>query len=105
MREKAYLRVEIIDLVDSGVNVAGMDRLSDLHSRLNGFFFDGKLHVGFFGELFSCPRKAFADQIVHDDEVDITVANTVSYQLSPCTTTATRERLQKSDKQVKLFST
>lgn len=68
----AYLRVEIIDLCDCSVNVASMDSLPYFYARLDGLLFKRELNVRFFGKLLSSSGIPFADQIVHDDKVDIT---------------------------------
>ena len=68
----AYLRIQIIDLGDSGVNVASMDSLSYFYARLDGLLFKRKLDVRFFGELLRSSGISLADQIVHDDKVDVT---------------------------------
>lgn len=67
----AYLGVQIVDLSDSDINVAGMNGLSYFYARLDGLLFKRQHDVGFPGKLFSCSGIAFADQVVHDDEVDV----------------------------------
>jgi hypothetical protein len=67
----AYLGVEIVDLGDSGVDVTSIDGLSYFYAGLDGLFFKRQLDICFLGELFSSPRISFADQIVHDDEVNV----------------------------------
>jgi hypothetical protein len=67
----AYLRVQIVDLSDGGVNVARMNSLSYFYARLDGLLFKRQLDVRFFGELLGSSRVAFADQVVHDDKVDV----------------------------------
>lgn len=66
-----YLDVQIIDLGDGRVNVPSVDSLSDLHASLNGLLFSWKLDISLFGKLFSSPRVALADEVVHNDEVDV----------------------------------
>lgn len=68
----SYLRVQIIDLGDSSVDVASMDSLSYFYARLNELLFERKLNVRFFGELLCSSGIPLADQIVHDDKVDVT---------------------------------
>jgi hypothetical protein len=67
----AYLRIEIVDLSNSSIDVASMDSLSYFYARLDGLLFKRQLDVRFFGKLLGCSRKAFADQVVHDDKVDV----------------------------------
>jgi hypothetical protein len=67
----AYLRIEIVDLSDGSIDVASMDSLSYFYAGLDGLFFKRQLDVRFFGKLLSCSGEAFADQIVHDDKVDV----------------------------------
>jgi hypothetical protein len=69
--EDTYLRVQIVDLSDRGINIASVDSPSYLYAWLNGLLFERQLHVRFLGELLSSSRVAFADQVVHDDEVDV----------------------------------
>lgn len=71
--EHAYLRVQIVDLNNSGIDVASMDSLSNFYARLYRLLFKGQLDVCFLGELFSSPRIALADQVVHDNEVDVPI--------------------------------
>jgi hypothetical protein len=76
-----YLGVHVVNLIDGGVDVARMDRPANLHPTLDGVFLDRKLDIGLFGELFSCPRVSFADEIIHYDEVYVP-AETVSHMLA-----------------------
>lgn len=69
----AYLRIQIIDLGDGCVNVASVNSLSYFYARLNGLLFKRKLDVRFFGELLCSSGITLADQVVHDDKVDVTV--------------------------------
>jgi hypothetical protein len=71
--DMAYLRVQIVDLGDGSINVTSMNSLSYLYAGLDGFFFERKLDVRFFGKLFSGSREAFADQVIHDYKVDVPV--------------------------------
>jgi hypothetical protein len=57
----SYLRVQIIDLGDSNVNVASMNSLSYFYARLDGLLFERKLDVRFFGELLSSSGVTLAD--------------------------------------------
>ena len=76
--KSTYLRVEIVDPIDSGIDIACMYSLTYLDSRLNRFLIGRELQVSLICKLFSCPRIAFANEIVHDDEVDVTVGPIVS---------------------------
>jgi hypothetical protein len=66
-----YLRVQIVDLSDSNIDVANIDSLSYFYAGLDGLLFKRQLDVCFLGELFSSPRISFANQVIHDDEVDV----------------------------------
>ena len=44
-----------------------------LYSCLDGFLIGWHLDVSLIGKFFGRPRVALADEVVHDDEVDITV--------------------------------
>jgi hypothetical protein len=48
-----------------------MDSLPYFYAQLNGLLFERQLNVRFFGELLSSSRVAFADQVVHDDKVNV----------------------------------
>jgi hypothetical protein len=71
--EDTYLRVQIVDLSDSGINIASVYSSSYFYAGLNGLLFERQLDVCFLGELLSSSRVAFADQVVHDDEVDVPI--------------------------------
>lgn len=68
---KTYLGVQIIDLGDGSVNVASVDSLAYFYARLDGLLFKRHLDVRFLGEPLSSSGIALANQIVHDDKVDI----------------------------------
>lgn len=68
-----YLRIEIIDLSDGGINVASMDSPSYFYARLDGLFLERETDVRFFGEPLRSSRVALTDQVVHDDKIDIPV--------------------------------
>jgi hypothetical protein len=73
VEDVAYLRIEIVDPSDSGIDIASMDGLSYFYAGLDGLLFKRQLDVRFFGELLGSSGKAFADQVVHDDKVDVPV--------------------------------
>jgi hypothetical protein len=63
-----------------------------------------ELDVGLFGKLFSRLGVSFADEVVHDDEVDVPEVDEVSWGLTTCRALGKRA-LQKSEMQVNIFST
>jgi hypothetical protein len=79
--EVAYLWVQIVDLVDGRVDVTSMNRLSNVDTQLDGLLFNRQVDIGFLCKLFSRAGIAFADQVVHDHEIDITVRVHVSENL------------------------
>lgn len=82
----SYLRVQIVDHGDSSVDVASMNSLSYFYARLDGLLLKRELDVRFFGELLCSSGITLADQIVHDDKVDVTDCP-VSECLSACMVT------------------
>jgi hypothetical protein len=72
-KDIAYLRIEVVDFNDSSIDVASMDSLSYLYAGLDGLLFKRQLYVRFFCELLSSSRESFADQVIHDYEVDVPV--------------------------------
>lgn len=72
-REEAYLRIEIVDLINGAIDITGMDGLSDIHPAPDRFFLDRKPQIGFLCEPFGRSRISFADQIVHNNEIDVPV--------------------------------
>ena len=72
---RAYLRVQIVDLSDGGINVTSVDSPSYFYAGLDGLLLKRQLDVCFLGEFLSSSRVALADQVVHDDEIDIPVEN------------------------------
>lgn len=75
---KTYLRIEIVDLIDSGINIASMNGPPDLYARLNGLLLKRKLNVRFLCKFLRSPRISFADKVIHDDEVDVPAESTIS---------------------------
>jgi hypothetical protein len=69
----SYLNVEIIDKLNSVLEVTSKDSLSNLDSLLNGAGIGLHLDVGFLCELLSSRRVAFFDEVVHNKEVHISV--------------------------------
>jgi hypothetical protein len=72
-RVHAYLRVQIVDLSDGGIDITSVNSPSYFYAGLDGLLFERQLYVCFLGELLSSSRVAFADQVVHDDKVDVPV--------------------------------
>lgn len=73
---QTYLGVEIVDHVNGGVDIAGVNGPANLDARLDELFILlGESDVCFSCEFCSCPRISFADQVVHDHEIDVPVAS------------------------------
>jgi hypothetical protein len=77
-RVETYLGIQIINLVDSGVDVSSVDSLSDLHAQMDRLLYRRKLQVSFLSKPFSRSRITFADEIVHNDEINVPVQCNVS---------------------------
>jgi len=69
--DHTYLRIQIIDLSDSCIDITGVDSPAYFYAGQYGLFFKRQVDVGFLGKLFRCSRVAFADQVVHNDKVDV----------------------------------
>ena len=68
-----YLNVEIIDELDSVLEVTSKDSLSNLDSLLDGAGIGLHLDVGFLRELLSSRGVAFFDEVVHNKEIHISI--------------------------------
>ena len=73
-REQSYLSINIVDELDGFLNLAGKNRISNLHSLMDAVDIErfALVEVRLLRKLFSSTRVAFRNQIVHDDQVDVT---------------------------------
>ena len=78
------MRVQVIDLVNSGIDITSVDSLSDLDTVLDRLLVNRKLHVCFLRKLFSSARIAFTDEIVHDDKINVPGRQSVRLSLMRC---------------------
>jgi hypothetical protein len=74
----AYLRIQVIDLLNGDLNISRVDRAANLYSFLNRPNIGFRLDVGLYGKPFGSCRIAVGDEVVHDKIVDITSNATVS---------------------------
>lgn len=74
----AYLGIQIVDLSDSRIDIAGMNSPSYLYAGLDRFLFKRDLDVRFLRKLLRSSRIPFAYEIVHDDEVDVAMQRSAS---------------------------
>jgi hypothetical protein len=81
---RTYLRVQVIDLVDSSIDITSVDSLSDLDTVLDRLLINRKLHICFLRKLFSSARVAFTDEIVHNDKINVPERQSVGLSLMRC---------------------
>ena len=67
----AYLGIQIIDISNGGINIASMNSPAYFYAGLDRLLFKRQLDVCFLGKLFRRSWVAFADQVVHDDKIDV----------------------------------
>ena len=67
------LWVEFIDALNGKLHVTGMDGVTDVYSFLNSFTIGRWNDACFFRKVHGSVRIAFVDQIVHDEEVQVSV--------------------------------
>ena len=72
-RMKTNLWVEFIDALNGKLHVTGMDGVTNVYSFLNGFTISRRNDAGFFGKDHCGVRIAFIDQIIHDEEVQVSI--------------------------------
>lgn len=71
--EEAYLRVQVVDLLNGGLDIPSVYRVSDFYSFVYRLRIDSWLYVRFGSEFLRGRRIAFADQIIHYQVVDVSV--------------------------------
>lgn len=69
----SYLEIELIELLDSRLNVSSVNRVTDADSLIDVLGAHKRLNTSFYSEVLCCARIALIDQIIHDDRVDIAV--------------------------------
>lgn len=106
---RADLRIEIVDLVNGRLNVPGMNSISYIDALLYRLRLGAMRDVGFHRESLCCHGITLADQIVHDDVVDIPVGTfRLAAATSPtasCCVNKIVEEVRQYQKQVNLVST
>lgn len=70
-RRNAYLRVQLVDLLDRSLNVPRVDRIANLYSLLDRLKIDLGLDIGLDGKFLCRSRIAVGYEVVHDQIVDI----------------------------------
>lgn len=75
-----YLEIELIELLDSRLDVSSMNRVADADSLIDILGAHKRLNAGFYSEVLRCARITLIDQIIHDNRVNIAVC--VSNELS-----------------------
>lgn len=84
MANSTHAGIELINLLDRGLNVTRYDGISYFDSVFDILVISRRMwDVRFGSKLFCCSRITFIDQIVHDNEIKITrpnVSHTHSYQ-------------------------
>lgn len=68
----SYLRVELIDLLNGGLDIPRMNRSTDLDSFLNRLDICAGLDIGLEREFLRRSRVAIGDEVVHNQIIDIT---------------------------------
>ncbi len=79
--KRTYFWVELVDELDSRLQISPVYRVSDLYSFLDATEICFGLDIGFCSEFFGSRWIAFCDEVVHDQVVYITVQ--VERQLLP----------------------
>jgi len=68
-----YFGVELVDLLDSQLQVSRVYRISDVNSLLYALRITSKSNARLHSELLCSCRIALVDQVVHDDKVNVTI--------------------------------
>ena len=71
------LRIELVDLLNGCLNISSVDSIADFDASLYGLLLRC-VDVRFHSKLPSGLRIALVDEIIHDDEIDVTVGICVS---------------------------
>lgn len=67
------LVAQLVDLFNGLLYIAVMDGIPYFHALLDRRDVLGRLYSGLHGKPFGGRGVAFADEIVHDDEIDIAI--------------------------------
>jgi hypothetical protein len=76
--DQAYLGIEIVDLINGGINIASMDRSSYFYARLDGLLFERQRNVCLMGKLLGRPWVALTDEVIHNNKINVSAASYVS---------------------------
>ena len=68
-----YHGVELVDLLDCQPDVSSVYSIANVYSLLNSLRIPGEGDVGFSCKLLCGGKKAFVDEVVHDDKVDVAI--------------------------------
>jgi len=68
-----YLWIELVDPLDRQLDFARVYSIANIHSLLYTLGVTRGSYVGFFCKFLSGSRIAFIDQVVHDDEINVSV--------------------------------